>query len=138
MPHVYSTLSCDQNYAFYGRGGGDMPVKSHYIHIKGGTGIANDRIVTPLGAVVTEITDEEAEQLRSHPVFQRHEKNGFIRIDDKKVDGERAAASMETADGSAPLTPASYPESAEGDVEATKVRINDATSSGGRGRRSGG
>lgn len=61
--YVYSTLANDQSYTNWIPGGGNMPVESHSVFIKGGTGVANDRLITPLG-VMTEVTDHDIDELR--------------------------------------------------------------------------
>lgn len=123
MHYVFSTLTSDNRYAFYADGGADMKVQERTILIKGGTGIANDRLITPLG-VATEVTAEEAEALKAHPLFQLHQKNGFVVIQDKKGDPEKVASGMEIADGSAPLTPSKYKRKSKDDPEALSVTTN--------------
>lgn len=103
MPYVYSTLTSDNRYTFYAKGGADMPIEEHSVTVKGGTGVMNDRLVTPLG-VATEISDHEASLLKEHPVFKLHAENGFVKIDNAKQAPEKAAADMQIADGSAPLS----------------------------------
>lgn len=103
MLTVFSTLSCDVDYTNYTSGGGDMPVPMPSVKIKGGAGVANDRLVTPLG-VATQVTEEQVAYLRQNPVFQMHEKNGFVMISEKRGDADAVAADMSGADGSAPLT----------------------------------
>lgn len=114
MPYVYSTLTADNRYTFYGNGGGDLKIAEKDILIKGGTGIANKNLVTPIG-VVTKVSDDEAEALRQHPVFQMHLANGFVVIENKKHDPEKIASDgMVIADDSAPLT--------EADVKPSRSR----------------
>lgn len=111
--YVYSTLTCDQLYTEWLKGGGDLPVQGRQVLVKGGAGVANDRLVTPLG-VRTEISREDMQVLQACPVFVDHEKRGFVMVDDTRIDPEVIAADMERADGSAPLTPSSYENAAEG------------------------
>lgn len=106
--YVYSTLSSDVNYTNHVPGGGDLPIALPSVHIKGGAGVANDRLITPRG-VVTEITEEEAEYLRANTVFQLHEQNGFVEISDVSIDPDKAAANLEGRDQSAPLVPQDLP-----------------------------
>ena len=75
--YIYSTLANDQKYTNWIKGGGDVPVEGYSVLVKGGTGVANDRFVTPLG-VATEINDIDLEELRKNPVFNQHEKDGFV------------------------------------------------------------
>lgn len=106
--YVYSTLSCDQNYTNHDTGGADLPVPLPPVFIKGGAGVANDRLITPRG-VATEITEEQAEYLRANPMFQLHEKNGYVQISADNADPEKVAADMNRNDGSAPMTGADVP-----------------------------
>lgn len=106
--YVYSTLTCDQNYTNHDTGGADLPVPLPPVFIKGGAGVANDRLITPRG-VATEITEEQAEYLRANPMFQLHEKNGYVQISADKVDADKAAADMTGRDQSAPLVPQDLP-----------------------------
>lgn len=105
--YVFSTLANDQLYTNWMQGGGDMPIKGHSVLIKGGTGVANDRLITPLG-VSTEITDHDLEELQKNPSFKDHEKNGFVVVKAKKAEAEKVAADMNLKDESAPLTDADY------------------------------
>lgn len=115
--YVYSTLSSDVDYTVYDKGGGDVPVKAGSVLVKGGTGVADKRIITPTGAVPTAITAEEYELLKDNSVFQQHEKNGFVVVKDKLQDGEKVATGgMESRDASAPLTETDF---AEGEAPTT-------------------
>ena len=105
--YAFSTLANDQIYTNWLVGGGDMPVKGHAVFIKGGTGVANDRLITSFG-VVTEITDYDLEELQKNPSFKEHEKNGFILVKAKKAEAEKVATDMNLKDESAPLTDADY------------------------------
>lgn len=105
--YVFSTLTCDQHYTNWVSGGADVPVVDKTIHIKGGAGVANDRIITPRG-VVTEIDEEDIAILEQNEVFKIHQKNGFVMIERKAADPEKVAADMASRDGSAPLTPNDY------------------------------
>jgi hypothetical protein len=80
--------------------------------IKGGTGVANNRLITPLG-VATEITEFDLEELKKNPSFLEHEKDGYIVVRDKKADTEKVASGMNLKDESAPMTDADYASEAE-------------------------
>ena len=116
--YVFSTLANDQLYTNWLPGGGDMPIKGHSVLIKGGTGVANDRLITPLG-VSTEITDYDLEELQKNMSFKDHEKNGFATVKAKKAETEKVAADMNLKDESAPLTDADYQKE-----DAPKVGLN--------------
>lgn len=121
MPYIYSTLTCDNAYTIYSEGVNGLKVPQGRITIKGGTGIANDRLITPLG-VTTQVSAEELEQLETNPIFQQHKANGFIVVqtEGKAQDAEKVAAEMSLDNKDAPVSPADYPE---GDGK-TKVTDN--------------
>jgi len=114
MPYVYSTLTADNGYLNYVPGPADIKIpEGQPIVIKGGTGLANDRLVTPLG-VATQVTDDELSYLLRNPVFVGHEKAGFIVVSDAKTDPEKVAADMKLRDRSSPVVPADYADAADG------------------------
>jgi hypothetical protein len=103
--YVYSTLSCDNMYReWVPSGANEIPQAGRDILVKGGTGIANDRIVTPLG-VRTEIDADAIPILKANASFKLHEKNGFVLISSDKRDPEVMAADMQRGDGGSPLSP---------------------------------
>ena len=108
MAYILSTLTSAQDYTFYNPNHGNafnQPIKT--IHINGGSNVADKHFITPQG-VMTEISDEDLEQLRTHEMFQLHVKNGFIKILEKEKDKEKTKEDMNGADLSAPLTPETY------------------------------
>ena len=108
MPFVYSTLTADQAYTVWDKGGADLPVAKRICIIKGGAGIANKNLITPRG-VATHVTPQQLEALEACDAFKRHKERGYIRVDDKEQDAEKvAAASMAEKDGGAPLTDADF------------------------------
>lgn len=58
MPYIYSTLTCDNAYTIYSDGANGLKVPQGSVIVKGGTGIANDRLITPLG-IITSVSEEE-------------------------------------------------------------------------------
>jgi hypothetical protein len=112
--YVYSTLTADNRYVNHRRASNDLPQPvtvdgMEGVLIKGGTGIADKRLVTPRG-VATEVTEAQAEYLRENPVFKLHEGNGFVVIDSAKVDPEAVASGMAVDEGSAPLQDGDFGE----------------------------
>ena len=80
MKYVISKLTGAQDYNFYVPGTGEgVNLVSCTIHVNGGANVADKHFITPDG-VITELTDEQAERLKTHPVFSLHEKNGFVKI----------------------------------------------------------
>ena len=102
--YVFSTLASDVAYTNHAQGGGDLPIDLPPVVIKGGAGVANERIVTPRG-VATEVTEEQVEYLRANQVFQLHEKNGFVMVSETNGDPDKVAADMTGRDISAPVVP---------------------------------
>ncbi|MCL2887518.1 MAG: hypothetical protein FWF20_12255 [Betaproteobacteria bacterium] len=105
--YVYSTLANDQKYIDWQKGGADVHIPAHAVLVKGGSGVMNKRIVTPLG-IATEISEEEAAFLERNPLFKMHAQKGFVRIERRKADPEKVAADMSRADPAGPKTPADY------------------------------
>ncbi len=112
---VYTTLTSDNIYTYYStETGNDVPAPimidgREGVLIAGGTGVANDRVITPRG-VRTPVTEAQVEYLRANRVFQLHEKNGHIIVSDEDTDPEKIAANMEGRDRSAPIVPEELPE----------------------------
>lgn len=115
--YVYSKLSNSQLYTEFVAGGADLPGIAHSVHIKGGAGLADRHIITPLG-VRTEVTERDVESLKNNPVFQQHEKNQFVVIEAKPFEVDKVVANMgDKVDPSSPLTDADYAdETATGGV----------------------
>jgi len=105
--YIYSTLTASQLYTNWAQGGADMPIPAGQVHIAGGAGIADSRLVTPRG-VVTEVTPEQLAILEANDDFVLHRKNGFIEVSQERVDPEIAAADMASRDGGAPLVPQDF------------------------------
>lgn len=113
---VYSTLATDVVYTNHKAGGGDIPIPEAEVFIRGGAGVANARLITPMG-VATPITPEQLTFLRDNRVFQMHEGAGYLIVSEESVDPEKMAANMSASDPSRPLneteltrTPTSGPE----------------------------
>lgn len=102
--YVFSTLAADVAYTNHVQGGGDMPVPLAPVLIRGGAGVANDRLITPRG-VATEVTEQQVEYLRANSVFQLHEKNRFVMVSEAYGDPDTVAADMAGRDHSAPVVP---------------------------------
>lgn len=108
MPkHIFSTLTCDQEYTNSEHTPNGVAASAPSVFIKGGAGLANDRLITPLG-VHTEISDEDYAILLKNPVFKIHVDNGFIQVEGKAADAEKVAANMQRRDKSAPLVPQDF------------------------------
>lgn len=104
---IYSTLTGDQQYTVWVKGGGDLPVAQQVVHIRGGHGLANKNLVT-LNGVATRVTDQQLEALNKCGQFLRHKERGFIVVSRDEVAPEKVASNMEGRDKSAPLTPQDF------------------------------
>lgn len=133
--YVFSTLASDVAYTNHAAGGGDMPIDLPPVTIKGGAGIANERIVTPRG-VATEVTEGQVEYLRANQVFQLHEKNGFVMVSETYGDPDQVAVDMTGRDNSAPVVPQdNLAADATTVVGGETVEADAAPATGGRKRK---
>ena len=112
MAFVYSTLTSSVRYTNHRKGGGDLPVPIEVggeegVLVEGGRGVANKRLITPLG-VSTEVSDEQLAYLLENPIFQLHQTNGFITVSNADADPEKVASDMTAQDASSPLTPSDF------------------------------
>lgn len=94
MAYIYSTMTSSVTYHQYQpvkdekeleeelRKGVRRPVRS--VTINGGANVSNKFFETPRG-VVTQVSAEELEFLKTDPTFKLHEKNKFVSIDYVKV-----------------------------------------------------
>ena len=82
--YVFSTLACDQRYISYVTSPGGMATEERSVFVKGGTGVANDRIITPIG-VMTEIDESEIALLEENPVWKIHASGGYVQIQKSKA-----------------------------------------------------
>ncbi len=122
MPHIASTLTSSTRYVEWIRGGDGRLVEGKSVTIKGGFGLANDKFVTPKGAILSEVNDEELAFLEANTHFQEHVKNGFITvIRGRAVDGEKVASSMKLGDASQPLNPQMFKDGAKDDPSVLRV-----------------
>lgn len=119
MPYVYSTLTCDNEYADYVKAGDQLNI-AHKVLIKGGHGVMNKNFLTPLG-VVTEVSDEDLRFLMNNSAFKFHLEGKFLKVEEKAYEPEKVAADMERADNSAQITPADYEPGGKLAIEGLKV-----------------
>lgn len=108
MKYVVSTLTNPNRYADWETISGIGNI-TRSVTVHGGAGLAQPgtggKIITPDG-VRTEVSNEDAEFLAKHPLFQEHEKRGFVRIINTAKDPDTVAQGMESKDPSRPATPA--------------------------------
>ena len=107
MAYIFSTLTCDNEYTLWKRIGEDRVIPEKSVIIKGGTGIVNKNLITPMG-VMTEVTDEQLELLEQNPSFKRHKENGFLVVEKNKKKKKKVASKMKIKDKSAPKVEADF------------------------------
>lgn len=106
---IFSTLTASVRYCATQPGGGDVLVPTEGILIQGGANVINKNLITPRGAIITEVSAEQFAQLEADPVFKLHRENGFITVSAHNEDGEKVASrDLKAADESAPLTPGDF------------------------------
>ena len=105
--YVFSTIANDMKYTEWVKSGNDLPMEGRAVLIKGGTGVMNSRIITPIG-VCTEIDESDIPVLKANPVFAQHEKDGFVVIRTKPSEPEKVAADMNLKDPCSPLNDSSF------------------------------
>jgi hypothetical protein len=110
MPYIASTLTCDQKYSHFSRGADGFltEIEGKSVLIKGGFGLATKNFVTPTGATLTQVTDDQLASLEEHSQFRMHQEKGFVKIVKGSADGDKAASGMVLGDKSQPLNPQMY------------------------------
>ncbi|ENN86067.1 hypothetical protein RHSP_32011 [Rhizobium freirei PRF 81] len=122
MPHIASTLTNATRYTEWNRGGDGRLIEGRSVVIKGGFGLADKNFVTPTGAILTSISDDELAFLESDHHFKEHLKNGFLKIYKKgAVPGEKAADGMQLGDKSQPLNPMQFQDNDPNKPETLSV-----------------
>ena len=106
MPYILSKLANTQNYIKYAKGTNNLNIPAQTVVIKGGADVTDKNLVTPEG-VITKITADELEILKSNKDFQRHLEQGHVKYFGTAPNIEKHADKMEK-DKSAPLTPDDY------------------------------
>lgn len=107
MAFITSKMAAPVRYAFYAQGANRINVVVDEIQIDGGAGVINKRsLETPQG-VVTEVTDEQLDKLKSHPLFKIHLTNGAVAILGTEKEAKKADKDLK-ADKSSQITPEDY------------------------------
>lgn len=124
MPHIASTLTSDQKYTHFSRNADGFltEVEEKTVLIRGGFGLANKHFVTPTGATLTQVTDEQLASLEQHSQFKAHQEKGFVKvIKSGSADSDKAASGMTLGDKSQPLNPQMYHKKDESRPEVLSV-----------------
>lgn len=92
MLYVISTMSSSVVYCKYDNSREDVNVLLESVEIKGKTGVQDKRtLFCSNGGTITPITEEQYAWLKDNPLFQLHEKNGFLRVEKSKMTAENKA-----------------------------------------------
>lgn len=104
---ITSRLAGGVDYAFYEKSPAGINVVRKTISIKGGSDVIDKRtLLTPQG-VVTELSKDDLDELKTHPVFRMHLENGYITINDNEKTANKAGEKLEV-DKSAQITDEDY------------------------------
>jgi hypothetical protein len=103
MPFIYSTLTAPQNYAVHAQKPDGSFAVARDIIINGGHGLTNIYGQILQGAE-TEIDNETLEILEKDYLFNLHKTNGFIKVESKSRNSEKAISDLAQRDKSAPAT----------------------------------
>ena len=107
MAYITSKMATDVTYAFYTQGANKINVVTDEITIKGGAGVINKRTLETPQGLVTEVTDEQLDKLKSHPLFQTHLQNGAIAVLGTEKAAQKADKDLKV-DKSSQITPQDY------------------------------
>lgn len=107
MAFITSKMATGVTYAFYTQGANKINVVTDEITINGGADVINKKTLETPSGVVTELTDEQLEKLKSHPLFKTHLANGFITILSTEKEAKKADKDL-NKDASKQLTPEDY------------------------------
>jgi hypothetical protein len=118
--YVLSTMTNSISYAFWAKTG-DVPTIRQKITIKGGAGLPSLRSgfgemtkdgegipIWTADGIVTPISDEQWDVLKDHPIFVKHQTQGFVKVINRDITGnhrevQKQIATMEKRDGFAQL-----------------------------------
>ena len=106
MPYVLSKLSNSQCYTIYAKGVDNINIPVESVEIKGGADVTDKNLVTPEG-VITNVTPEQLEILKSNKDFQRHLEGGYVKYFGTAPNIEKHAAKMQK-DNSRQITKSDY------------------------------
>ena len=104
---ITSKMASAVDYVFYKQGANKINFEDEVIHVNGGADVINKRTLeTPSGAV-TELTSEQYDKLKNHPLFKTHVENGFISVCGNEKEAQKADKDL-NKDKSSQITPDDY------------------------------
>lgn len=107
MGFITSKMAAPVTYAFYTKGVNKINVVTDEITVNGGADVINKRSLETPAGVVTELTDEQIDKLKTHPVFKMHLENGAVAILGTEKEAKKADEDLKK-DKSSQLTPEDY------------------------------
>lgn len=107
MGFITSKMAASVTYAFYTKGANKINVVTDEITVNGGADVINKRSLETPSGVVTELTDEQIDKLKTHPVFKMHLANGAVAILGSEKEAKKADEDL-NKDKSSQLTPEDY------------------------------
>lgn len=119
MSFVTSKLAAPVNYTFYELGANKINRAVDTITINGGADVINKKTLDTPSGVVTELTDEQLDKLKTHPVFKEHLQNGYITIVSTEKEAKKVEADLKE-DNSKQLTPKDYTKKGKKTPKAKK------------------
>lgn len=115
---ITSKMAAPVIYTFYTKGANNINLITDEITVNGGADVINKKTLDTPQGVVTELTDEQIEKLKSHPLFQMHIANGAIAIHSVEKEAKKIEKELEK-DKSSQITPEDYEK---GEVKKEIVR----------------
>ena len=107
MGFITSKMAASVTYAFYTKGANKINIVTDEITVNGGADVINKRSLETPSGVVTELTDEQIDKLKTHPVFKMHLANGAVAILGSEKEAKKADEDL-NKDKSSQLTPEDY------------------------------
>ena len=107
MIYVTSKMAAGVTYAFYAQNDNRINIVTDEITINGGADVINKRSLETPSGVVTEITEEQYEKLKTHPLFRQHLENGALAVLGTEKEAKTADKNLKE-DVSRQLKPSDY------------------------------
>lgn len=107
MGFVTSKMAAPVRYAFYTMGANKINVITDEIVVNGGADVINKRSLDTPEGVVTELSDDRLEKLKSHPLFRQHLANGVVSIFGTEKEANKADKDLKE-DKSGQIKPKDY------------------------------
>jgi len=107
MIYVTSKMAAGVTYAFYAQNDNRINIVTDEITINGGADVINKRSLETPSGVVTEITEEQYDKLKTHPLFRQHLENGALAVLGSEKEAKKADKDLKE-DASRQLTPEDY------------------------------